>query len=408
MSHLLPTHLASSSCTAPAPPYSTMNFLYEVTEPYLNTMTSLMDTVQLLHKLPGSPSVIKLREQVEDFVRVVGCLVQTMQTVHRVSPRLAAHKLFSYIDEQLRDYAHTLDKLSSEVNKHWARLSDKLTSGGLRWILLGVFSTDGWIRICRHVEVLVKEKTEWLERVICLLVNPQWRHLLRDEYGETRRRIKDVGLSSDLDKMHLDVHTIWTQEPARFNVTTTEFSLLCENINICAPSDRSLSTSSHSQVPVGALDHLSPYDPASFHLRKVVSSVDVEMPAGAPSLAQILGSQTLSKVVDLTTRGALFAQAQDEAGSSNAERYPVVPFTSDPPLPIQRCGLLDMFAREQATKELSITVGPNADRFHITGRVHTLTINTHRGDNFTAPISGGIVGGVRNSNHIENFGPWEE
>lgn len=229
------------------------------------------------------------------------------------------------------------------------------------------------------------------------------------------------------------MHTIWTQEPARFNVTTTEFSLLCENINICAPSDRALSTSSYSQLPVVDLDHLSPHDPASFHLRKVVSSVDVEMPSGsrAPSLAQILGSHTLSKVVDLTTHGALFSQAEDEARSSDTERYPIVPFTSDPPLPIQRCGIFDLFSAEQATKQLSITVGPNADRFHITGRVHTLTINTHRGDNFTAPISGGIVGGVRNSNHgkclagiafalafgslfdlcvcvVENFGPWED
>lgn len=147
-----------------------MDFLVEITEPYLSTMKSLMDTVHLLHKLPGSPSVLKLREQVEDFVRVAGCLVQTMQTVRRVSPKLAAHKLFSYIDEQIRDYPHSLDKLTAKVNKHWARLSDKLTSGGLRWILLGVFSTDGWIRICRHVEVLIKEKKEWLERVICLLV----------------------------------------------------------------------------------------------------------------------------------------------------------------------------------------------------------------------------------------------
>ncbi|KAG9219748.1 hypothetical protein CCMSSC00406_0008125 [Pleurotus cornucopiae] len=395
-----------------------MDFLVEITEPYLTTMKSLMDTVQLLHKLPGSPSVLKLREQVQDFVRIVGCLVQTMQTVHRVSPKVAAHKLFSYIDEQIRDYPRSLDKLTAEVNKHWARLSNKLTSGGLRWILLGIFSTDGWIRICHHVEVLIKEKKEWLERVICLLVNPQWRHLLRDEYGETRRRIKDVGLSSDLDKMHLDVHTIWTQEPARFNVTTTEFSLLCDNINICAPPDRSLSMSSHSQLPVVDLDHLSPHDPSSFHLNASVSSVDIDIPSGAPSLAELLGSQALlgnqalSKVVDLSTRSAALFHPTEHEASSDDERHPIVPFTSKPPLPIQRCatspGILDLFSAERATKELSITVGPDADRFHITGRVHTLTINTHRGDNFTAPISGGIVGGVRNSNHVENFGPWED
>ncbi|KAF9499202.1 hypothetical protein BDN71DRAFT_1428242 [Pleurotus eryngii] len=311
-----------------------MDFLVEITEPYLTTMKSLMDTVQLLHKLPGSPSVLKLREQVQDFVRIVG-----------------------------------LDLLTAEVNKHWARLSDKLTSGGLRWILLGIFSTDGWIRICRHVEVLIKAKKEWLERVICLLVSPQWRHLLRDEYGETRRRIKDVGLSSDLDKTHLDVHTIWTQEPARFNLTTTEFSLL-------------------------------------------LSSVDVDIPSGAPSLAELLGSQALSKVVDLSTRSAALFHPTEHEAPSDDERHPIVPFTSEPPLPIQRCatspGILDLFSAERATKQLSITVGPNTDQFHITGRVHTLTINSHRGDNFTAPISGGIVGGVRNSNHVENFGPWED
>ncbi|KAF4566037.1 hypothetical protein EYR40_002142 [Pleurotus pulmonarius] len=194
--------------------------VFHLDEPYRSFAVSLFDSLDLLQEF-SNKGVPTNYAKLTDIPALVMSLAQLVEIV-LCNDTNALAMLRKKINTQIRRDIDFLKSLNDSI--HNVRHS-KMPKSSL-------FS----VSVCLDLGRFIKVKERWLQRVLCLLLNPQWRHLLGEDYKELRRSTIHRALAPNLDVLAMDVVSIWTQEPTKFLSTKEEFAQMCEEIHRLSPS----------------------------------------------------------------------------------------------------------------------------------------------------------------------------
>lgn len=190
-----------------------------IIEPYKSVIESLMEIRQLLQDLPSRRSVFIRRELVDGFIKMVVCAANAMEIIRDKSPGLYTLTFFLNVENQAWNYGKSLQQLKIDMGKFRDHLFNYMDTG-----LYRPSDTNTWPSLCHRLDSLIRANQASLERLLRLLLDPEYRHITGDKHAELMRVVSHTGFSPSADIRHLEVQTIWIRSPTSLNMYAVPLS----------------------------------------------------------------------------------------------------------------------------------------------------------------------------------------